>query len=181
MRVAPFILSFTLLLSSGLPASGASAAPEARMVKAVQDWATSAEDHVLRTGRRLTAGEIRDARRAGVRHPARIRVLAVPKIPAPWTGALRSGAVAAGVVSGRNAGLTVRYGIYIREDLAGDRVLLGHEFVHVAQYERYGGITPFLNAYLRQLGDVGYHQAPIEREAVQTADRLFKSPSPAGS
>jgi hypothetical protein len=42
--------------------------------------------------------------------------------------------------------------------------------VHVAQYERYGSIQNFLIAYLNQIIDYGYEDAPLELEARQFSD-----------
>jgi len=38
--------------------------------------------------------------------------------------------------------------------------------VHVAQFERFGGIHAFLAKYLREILENGYDAAPLELEAV---------------
>ena len=60
-------------------------------------------------------------------------------------------------------------GIYIREDLWGDRPLVAHELVHVAQYERYGSVEAFLRAYLEECLMIGYPNGPLEQEAISRA------------
>jgi hypothetical protein len=66
-------------------------------------------------------------------------------------------------------GLTARYGIFIREAYWGDRRLIAHELAHTAQYERLGGITPFLRAYLTECLTSGYPRSALELEAVAAA------------
>jgi hypothetical protein len=41
--------------------------------------------------------------------------------------------------------------------------------VHTAQYERLGGIVPFLRKYLFECVTIGYPQAPMEQEAIRVA------------
>ena len=70
-----------------------------------------------------------------------------------------------GVVSGQTIGMTLRYGIYIRDDNLGNRRLLIHELAHVAQYERLGGFHAFLKQYLHECIDPGYPFGLLEQEA----------------
>ena len=63
-------------------------------------------------------------------------------------------------------GLTLGYGIFIRSDWWGDRSLIVHELAHVAQYERLGGILPFLRRYLFECLTMRYTAAPLELEAI---------------
>jgi hypothetical protein len=44
--------------------------------------------------------------------------------------------------------------------------------VHTAQYERLGGIEPFLRQYLRECLTIGYPEAPLEQEAIATIASL---------
>ena len=50
--------------------------------------------------------------------------------------------------------------------------LVAHECVHTGQYERMGGIKPFLKAYLRECIDPGYPNGPLEREAIERSRRV---------
>jgi len=70
-----------------------------------------------------------------------------------------------GLISPLTAGLTLRYGIFIRADCWGQRRVVVHELTHTAQYERFGGIEPFLREYLQECVTVGYPGAPMEQEA----------------
>lgn len=135
-------------------------------------WAEQQEAIILRDGVPLSPGGINDAERIGVVHPARVRLLSVPGVPLPEHPALRAAAEATGLISPLTVGLTVRYGIFIREDCRDQRRLVVHELVHTAQYERLGGIQPFLRQYLRECLTVGYPAAPLEQEAERTTARL---------
>ncbi len=75
-------------------------------------------------------------------------------------------------VSANTIGLTARYGIFLREDYRHDRSLLRHELAHTAQYERLGGIRPFLRQYLGEWLEVGYPSGALEVEASAVADRF---------
>jgi hypothetical protein len=45
--------------------------------------------------------------------------------------------------------------------------------VHTAQYERLGGIEPFLRRYLYECATVGYTNSTMESEAAATAARIL--------
>lgn len=135
-------------------------------------WAEEQERVILRDGAALTAAEIADAVSIGVAHPERVRLLSVVRVPIPGHPALRAAADATQLVSQRTAGLTLRYGIFIRSDCWGDRRLLFHELVHTLQYERLGGLRPFLRQYLHECVTIGYPAAPMEQEAIVTTARL---------
>ena len=47
-----------------------------------------------------------------------------------------------------------------------------HELAHTAQYERLGGILPFLREYLFECLTSGYSEAPMEQEANEVAARV---------
>lgn len=136
------------------------------------DWAEKQETIILRDGVTLTAPQIEDARRAGVAHPERIRLLNVPRIPMPEHPMLHAAAVGTNLISPNTGGLTLRYGIFIRLDCKVQRQLLVHEFVHTSQYERMGGFASFLQQYLYECITIGYPAAPMEQEAINTAARL---------
>ena len=73
-------------------------------------------------------------------------------------------------------GLAAGRGIFVRVGHEGSRSLLAHELVHTAQYERLGGIRPFLRRYLRECMVLGYAGAPMEREAVEESASLIPKP-----
>jgi hypothetical protein len=105
--------------------------------------------------------------------PENIRVLYVPQIPMPDNGLLAAVNKEVQLISDHTAGLTLNYGVFIRIDCQEDRRLLLHEFVHVGQYEGYGGIRPFLASYLMQCLTYGYPKGPLEREADEKSRRFL--------
>ncbi len=135
-------------------------------------WAEQQEAHILATGIPLSPSQSSDARQIGVAHPERVRLLTVPTIPTPQHPILRAAGEATELISPFTAGLTLRYGIFIRSDCDGDRFLVAHELVHTAQYERLGSISAFLRQYLHECLTLGYLNSPLEQEAILTSERL---------
>jgi hypothetical protein len=115
------------------------------------------------------------ARRAGVSQPEAVRILAVPEIPLPEEADLREAAVAFGLITPGTAGLTIGYGIFVRQDCLKDPKLIAHELMHVAQYERLRSIPAFLQQYLSEVNQYGYPAAPMEQEAITFAESVFPS------
>lgn len=136
-------------------------------------WVEEREKQAQETGLPLTEEQLHDALLAGVARPENIRLLRVPVIPWPENSVLSDAGRAVGLISPHSAGLTAGYGIYIREDCWGSRQLLVHECVHVSQYERLGGIEPFLEEYLKQCIAHGYRGAPFELEAVEAESKIM--------
>jgi hypothetical protein len=135
-------------------------------------WATEQEQEILRDGVSLSAEEIAVARAIGVQSPDRVRLLRVEEIPRPSEPQLRAACDAIDFLTPATRGLALGYGIFIRSDCWGDRVLVVHELAHVAQYERLGGILPFLRRYLFECLTAGYSLAPLEQEAIAVAARV---------
>ncbi len=129
-------------------------------------WAEQQEAHILRNGVQLTAVQINDARLVSVVSPDKVRLLSVTQIPLPSEPLLKAAAQSISLLTPNTIGLTLQYGIFIRVDSWGNRRLIKHELVHVAQYERLGGISGFLSQYLQECIRFGYHQAPMEQEAI---------------
>jgi hypothetical protein len=136
------------------------------------NWATAVEARILREGVPLTKESMVDARTIGVLEPERVRLLALARVPMPDDLTLKTAAAAIQFLTPATRGLTLRYGIFIRQDCWSDRRLVAHELVHTAQYERLGGIEPFLRQYLLECLKVGYPAAPLEQEAIAMAGRL---------
>jgi hypothetical protein len=132
-------------------------------------WVRGGEREALREGQPLNPGQLADARAVGIAAPERVRLLKVPAVPTLRHPVLRPLAWLTRRVFPDTAGITFRYGILIRNDCWGDRHLLVHELAHVAQYERLGGIAPFLRAYLRECLAEGYPFGPLEQEAIVVA------------
>ena len=134
-------------------------------------WVEEQEARILAEGLLLTPSQLEDARRVGVIHPQRVRLLNVAEIPMPSDPMLRAAAEMSGLSPGA-WGLTLQYGIFIRTDHWNERGLLVHELVHTGQYERLGGVRPFLDCYLRECLSVGYPMGALEQEAIRVAKEL---------
>ncbi|MAE62543.1 MAG: hypothetical protein CMJ49_14445 [Planctomycetaceae bacterium] len=143
-------------------------AQRAMLVAEGTRYAEAHERTILAAGGPLSAGELADARRVGVQHPERVRVLVTDVIPYPEDAELRSVMKRYGLPPEMLRGKTLGYGIYLATPAAKSWRLLRHELVHVAQYERLGGVGPFVREYFRQLFDSGYGKAALEIEARQT-------------
>lgn len=137
-------------------------------------WVRRQERLILRCGVPLNRRQLTDASAAGVTQPERVRLLRVAAIPASRLRGLAVVAQKLGLLSPHTSGLTAGYGIFIREDFWNHRALLVHEFAHTAQYERLGGIKPFLRKYLHECLVDGYPLGPMEREAAAAARRICR-------
>jgi hypothetical protein len=135
-------------------------------------WVRRQQRRILRDGISLLAHELSDARAVGVLEPEKVRLLPVELVPWPVLPLLRKAGEAIGFVTGATRGLTLGYGIFIRSDCWRDRALIAHELVHTAQYERFGGIEPFLRQYLIECLTVGYNDAPLEQEAGMVSRKI---------
>ena len=135
-------------------------------------WATEEEQKILRDGVLLSEKEIADARAIGIKEPDRVRLLQIETIPRPTQPQLRAACDAIDFLTPATRGLTLGHGIFIRSDCWGDRLLIVHELAHVAQYERLGGILPFLRRYLFECLTVGYSASPLELEAIAVTARV---------
>jgi hypothetical protein len=138
-------------------------------------WAAEEEKTILARGKPLSEPQIQDAHLIGVAAPGNVRLLAVDQIPVPQNPVLKQAAKLTGLISPHTAGLTLRFGIWIRKDCWGDRALVAHELVHVLQYERMGGIEPFLRQYLWECLTDGYPGGALEQEAIVGARRVSGS------
>jgi hypothetical protein len=139
---------------------------------------TYAEKHealILNRGIPLTAEELADARLAGVSEPEKIRRLCVLSLPEPENDLVLFAAKRSGLFQVGSSGLTVGYGIYLRQDVWNSRGVLVHECVHVGQYERLG-IRAFLDKYVRECIDPGYPFGAMEQEAIVRSREICKAP-----
>ena len=137
-------------------------------------WAAAQERRILSEGMPLSEAQIVDARQVGVLCPDMVRVLYVREIPIPEDPILVTAATAAGLFLRHSAGMSLRYGIYLRRDIDEERGTLIHELTHTAQYERLGGILPFMQQYVAECLTVGYTDCSLEQEAVETTDRVLR-------
>lgn len=135
-------------------------------------WAIALEKRILRDGVPLTDEEQAFARTLGVRHPERVRLLRFEHVPRPFDLRLQATIAALRILTPATRGLALRYGLLVRRDCWRDRSLIIHELVHTAQYERLGGVEPFLRQYLGECLMMGYLKAPLEQEAIFATTRL---------
>lgn len=141
----------------------------------IYPWAEKLEKNVLETGVPLNETQLADARHAGVAQPEKIRVLLVEDLPLPDHEEILFIARQVGFFQTRSAGLTLGYGIHLTLPFRDDRYMLVHECVHVGQYEKFQGIRPFLDEYLRECIDPGYPFGHLEQEAIRVAKDICKS------
>lgn len=139
------------------------------------EWVAEEEARALREGVPLSAAELADAKTIGVREPERIRLLRVEAIPMPTHSQLRAAAEAIHFLSPETRAVTFQYGILFRWDCWRPRWLVVHELAHTVQYERLGGILPFLQQYLQECLTIGYANAPLELEAEAVEKRICGS------
>jgi len=99
-------------------------------------WAAEQEQLILKTGVPLTDVQMADARKIGVAHPEKVRLLKVERIPGPTDPILAMAAKATNFLSENTEGMTIQHGIFIRSDCWEKRLLVAHELVHTTQYER---------------------------------------------
>lgn len=128
-------------------------------------WALEQERFVLECGSPLLAHQSADAALAGVSQPEKVRLLPVEEIPAPAHRVLKEAAQWTGLITPERPALAVRYGIFVRSADWGRRRVLVHELARTAQYERLGGIRPFLECFLYECLVLGCPSAPMEQAA----------------
>ena len=136
------------------------------------EWAKENEDIIVQEGVPLTKSQMIDARTLEISQADRIRLMKVKTIPMPNEPSLKAAAQETKLITPQTAGLTLRYGIFIRSDCWGDRWLIVHELVHTSQYEKLGGFSQFLKEYLHQCITIGYPEAPMEQEAIERVKQI---------
>ena len=135
-------------------------------------WAAEQEKRILTRGTQLSPSQLEDAKKIPVKHPQKVRIFLVSQIPLPDDPELKVAAQAIELITPNTAGLTLQYGIFIRNDNWDNRELIVHELVHTSQYERFGSIQKFLQKYLTECIQEGYQNAPLEREAIENAKSI---------
>jgi hypothetical protein len=75
-------------------------------------------------------------------------LLVVDRIPLPDDPELAQAAGQTQIITPACRGVALGYGIVIRADAWGNRELVVHQLVHVAQCERSGGLESFVQRYL---------------------------------
>ncbi len=125
-------------------------------------WAADQERHILAEGQPLNHEALAFALELDINEPESIRVLEVKSVPLPAPRPLVKLATRWGIPVFEPAGMALGRGIYL---LDGHSRILRHELVHVAQYQRLGGIEPFMRQYLTECLVHGYLDSPLEVEA----------------
>ncbi len=141
-------------------------------------WVEEQEQLALREGVPLDDAQVKDACAAGVSQPHRVRLLKVGKVPLPEHPILAALCAATKALGPSTWALSARYGILVRSERWSQRDIIVHELIHTSQYEKLGGIEPFLRQYLHECLTTGYPQAPMEQEAVRGAAKICGSSAP---
>ena len=113
-----------------------------------RQWALEQEAFILKLGAPLDRRQTADAQRAGVTDIARVRLLPVDRIPMPTQVELAEAARRAQIITDASPAVTLGHGVMVRADRWRDRELMLHQFVHIAQCERCGGLESFVDQYL---------------------------------
>jgi hypothetical protein len=137
-------------------------------------WAESQAALILAQGNALSAPALDLARLVGVARPEDVRILLVPRVPAPDHPVLQRACAQIGFLGPGAIGLTIGHGLFLRHDFEGDRILLAHELRHVAQYEQQRSIAKYLAVYFAELLQHGYDRAPFEIDACEAAARAIR-------
>jgi hypothetical protein len=119
-----------------------------RLLPRAREWAKMQEQFILSRGMPLDSRHVADAERVGVRSPDRVRLLVVDRMPLPDDQELAEAARRTQIITQNCRGVALGHGIIIRADAWGDRELVIHQFVHVAQCEQSGGLESFVDRYL---------------------------------
>jgi len=141
----------------------------------IHAWSEKQETVMLATGTPLNESQLADALRARVAFPEKIRVIHVETLPQPDSEDLMFIARQIGLFSSRSVGLSLGYGIAVQHDFCADRLTLVHEYVHVGQHERKGGLLPYLTDYLRECIDPGFPFGALEQEAILVSREICKT------
>src|SRR5260370_8298452 len=115
-----------------------------RNIPKAMRWVTQSEQACMETGQQLSPQRKRDAQAKGVQEIGVVRIMLSNEIPLPDGPELRQLVLQSGLGSSR--GITFGHGIVLKPG-AYDR----HLIAHVMQYERFGGIEPFLVAYIPEV------------------------------
>lgn len=136
-----------------------------KLLPLASEWVGQQEKFILENGVPLDDDQQIDAYLVGVKEIQQVRLLKVKSIPTPSGRELSDAVKIAGILTSGTIGVSFRYGIYIKEEFWNRRTLIVHELTHTMQYERFGGIHSFLESYLSECIQLGYHNSRLEQEA----------------
>jgi hypothetical protein len=144
-----------------------------RLLPAACEWAKAQEKLILSRGAPLASQHAADASRVGVQDCSRVRVLVVERLLLPDDESLAGVARNNSIITAATRGAGIGHGIIIRADCWGDRELLVHQLVHVAQCERSGSLESFVRQYLHErLTCPSFTVGPLEEEARRVAREI---------
>ena len=147
-----------------------------RLLPKVVAWVSEMEKAVLKLGYPLLPLNEQDARRIGVDRVGEVRIAVLSRIPRPPDQELATLATRTGLITENTEGMAFAHGIVLKGRYQADRALVAHELAHVKQYERLGGIEPFLRSYFREVLFPPYYPlGPMELEAQREARRVCDS------
>ncbi len=135
---------------------------------AVSRWAHVQERRILAEGVPLKAVDFAFATELKIAQPENVRVLEVRQVPLPVPDAVVRLGRKCGFRIITPVGMTLGRGIYIEKGQWG---VMRHELVHVEQYQKLGGILPFMQRYLLECLFHGYDDAPLELDAEKRSER----------
>ena len=136
-------------------------------------WAKAQEEFVLAHGVPLSPQQMADARRAGVQDCERVRVLAVDRIPLPENIELAEATRRTRIITADTRCVGFGHAIIIRAEAWGDRELLVHNLVHIAQCERSGGLEQWVQHYLSdRRASASFTVGALEEEARRIAREI---------
>lgn len=135
-----------------------------QFIEAATAWVEQQQILISVQGRRLSHAEQALAKAVGVTQPQNVYVLEVPVITRPDNAELAAICEQYGFLTEDTIGLTLGYGIYIKQGHLTTR-LLSHELRHVHQYEQAGSVSAFLSRYITEIMQFGYADAPYEIDA----------------
>ena len=118
------------------------------LVPLAYQWCKATEAFVLTHGVPLGSRQLADANRAGVQDGSKIRLLLVDRIPLPENPELAEAARHIRILTEETRCVAFGHAVIIRADAWGDRELLVHNLVHIAQCERSGGLEAWVRHYL---------------------------------
>jgi len=142
-------------------------------------WVKAQEEFVLAHGAPLSPRHLADAHLAGVRDGERIRVLILDRIPMPKSGELAEAARRTNIISEDTRCVAFGHAIMVRAEAWGDRELLLHNLVHIAQCERSGGLEPWVHQYLfDRVTCTTFSLGAFEEEARRIAREICSAETP---
>jgi hypothetical protein len=145
-----------------------------------RQWALEQEAFILKLGAPLDAKQLADAKLVGVKDTARVRLLPVDRIPMPPHPELAEAARRAHIITEASPAVTLGHGIMVRVDRWRDRELMLHQFVHIAQCERSGGLESFVDQYLTDRSTCAdFTVGSLEDEARKLAREICAADGPA--